>query len=313
MIKSMHSNRPFLPEELFQRQEAEAALADILKAERLSDQSIQFLGIGRNAVFATKQKVIKITPAKHTAIETLQAQIDLANFLYQNQFPIANSLIDNPLQGSVQGNDYLATVWRRIPKESQCQLVNLGEMISLFHELTKNYSGKLAQFDYLEKMNYRFQAIEKADLLSDSDLEVLAQFLDQKRLQWKKEKSSLRNGIIHGDVHLENIISTKKGSYLVDLDWISQGALENDLFKVFDRRFTGSKKTENLFFEGYGIDPNEYPRIGILQNLRLFSDFSRLLQNYGKSEANEIQKRMIYWRNNLDEEAPLWSPQQARQ
>lgn len=293
----MQPSRPLLPHERFSPASAwEAARHAGLSNPRL-------LAISRNAVFWCDEGVAKFYPDRPTDYRYLSEQMRLARFLSDRGFPVAAPISQNP----IQGDGYKLVLWQPLRGEPGAAPEALASLLFAFHAIGESYDRPLPDFDYLEKMGYRFEVLADSGLISDSDLSLLSAFLSEMGEAWGSATRVLGRGVIHGDAHQGNVITTPAGAYLIDFDWISRAHREADLFKACDRRYTGSLDSRKRFFDSYGIDPDAYPRIAVLEELTLFSSLSLLVELRAEEQGREIERRLVYYRSGRDPFAPLWS------
>lgn len=292
----MLPSRPLLPHERFSQASAwEAARRAALSSPRL-------LAISRNAVFWCDEGVAKFYPDQATDLAYLSEQMRLACFMADRGVRVSVPVSEQP----VQGDGYKLVVWQALRGEPGVDPHFLASLLSAFHAAGEGYDGSLPGFDYLKKMEYRFKAVVDSGRVSDDDLSVLSAFLSEMGEAWGSAGRVLGEGVIHGDAHQGNVITTPAGACLIDFDWVARSDREADLFKVCDQRFTGSLEARQRFFEAYGIDPDDYPRIFVLEQLTLFSALSLLVELRPRECGEEIERRLLYYRSGRDATAPLW-------
>lgn len=293
----MQPNRPLLPHERFSQESALRA------AGQAGLSNPRLLGIGRNAVFMCDQGIAKFYPDRPTDYQYLSEQINLARFMADQGVRVSAPLSGEP----VRGEGYKLVFWQALEGAPGASPEALAALLSDFHVAGERYYSPLPGFDYLEKMDYRLRAIVDSELISDFDLSVFEGFLSEMSESWDSAERVLGEGVIHGDAHQANVITTPSGAFLIDFDWVSRSDREADLFKICDRRYTGSPDTRSRFFDAYGLDPDAYPRIGMLEELTLFSSLSLLIELRARECREEIERRLIYFRSGRDPSSPLWS------
>lgn len=298
---SKRANKPLAASERFSKKKALEAVENINQVMPI--QNLDLLRIGMNAVFADELTVVRIhSPALDK--DFVQNQIDFANFLIEKGVLTPKPLKKEP----VLHNGYLVSFWQKINNLKDLDPVEAGSALKLFHQATADLpQGNRNYFDYFKKMEYRLKALKDSGLVSANDINYFENFLAREYQRWQETKRTLNDQVIHSDVNASNMLKNDQGVYIFDFDWVSFGPLEADLFKISLSRYGQGQDFENDFFQGYGLDPVDYPRISILYNLQLFSQTALLAVLEQTPEVKkEFKIRMKYWQNQEDPSSPAW-------
>jgi Ser/Thr protein kinase RdoA (MazF antagonist) len=287
------------------------ALPDALAAARLPrHQSPTLIRFGTNAVFRARdshgQSVIVRLAAPSTDIERVRAEVNISRWLHERGFPVAR-----PLTDALTVNGLTLSAWEYVPHDPR-QRINqrdLGQLISLLHDITADFQQPLSQWDPLWKVGQRLGRLRPNAAVAASDIKLLRR--EHQRLTHELERlpEGIGSGVTHGDVHVGNVLASARGPVLIDFERIEYGPREWDLIPlaVGARRFANVSDSDyRQFSDGYGYDVTSWDGFETLARVRELSATSWLLAlPQTPRTLKEASNRLRYWQGHPS--PPLWS------
>jgi Ser/Thr protein kinase RdoA (MazF antagonist) len=267
-----------------------------------SDQELELVRIGTNAVFFAGPVVVRVSPPDYPR-RLLQQQIDLASWLTRENF-----LTAAPLSDLHYVADCPVTLWVRIPSSRRATMHDLGQIARSFHDATNTYPGILPEWEPLGRLGDRLSQLKPDETISAAECSLLQ---DWKRTLTKTVANlqfALPTGPIHGDIHAGNVVASGDRCYLVDFDRIAYGPREWDLADpLAGMYFFEGDHDWPAFVEEYGYDLRQFNGAEDLVRLRGLFMLSWLLTLERTSEVrSEIATRLEYFKEP-DRAFPKWS------
>jgi Ser/Thr protein kinase RdoA (MazF antagonist) len=123
--------------------------------------------------------------------------------------------------------------------------------------------------DHLEVAQRHIAALREKSDLDDASIDFLMARANSMEREWNRFGSELGTGKIHGDIAVDNVLTTSRGPVLIDLDNAQIGPREWDLVKVIPGAPGGWQEEEwPEFARGYGYDPRATPASNVLRDVR---------------------------------------------
>jgi hypothetical protein len=137
----------------------------------------------------------------------------------------------------------------------------VGALLRKFHDATSSVA--VAPWAPLSRLEGQVAGLpaEQAAVLLGARAELLAA-LDS-------AGSVLGTGVLHGDVSLDNALSTADGPRFIDADWVACGPREYDLASAARRLAQGeiSASTYAAFCDAYGHDVRSWPGLPLMDRI----------------------------------------------
>lgn len=279
---------------------ASAALEDC----GLDDNNLELIRHGTNSVYKTKDYIVRVSH-KDSDLNNLVRQYNLATWLRSNNFPVPHS---TPIKII---DEYPTSIWERIHTTRPANMTDLGKMVKDFHKITTKYSGELITWNPLGRLGTRLEKIQTENLVDTERLKALREIIEHSVERVAEIEFDLPFGVIHGDLHLGNVVVGESGPYLIDFDRIAFGPREWDLIPPFAdiKLFSGDESSWGKFAAAYGFDATKKTYFEDILHLRSLYMFSWLFTLSKTSIVEqEIEKRFEYFLNPHAEIYRMWEP-----
>lgn len=171
-----------------------------------------------------------------------------------------------------------------------------GEVAAAAHEALGGWRGPLpgGRIDLIGQAQDRLRRL--ADRWPDpADVALLGAHL--KRLNGSAlSNSPLGEGVVHGDLHADNLLVSARGLVLLDWELAGIAPREWDFAAVgCAQRFFGQEGAVDAFAAGYGRDPGEV--VWELVELRaLLITAGQMLAAHTPAARTQAKRRLAYWR-----------------
>jgi hypothetical protein len=141
------------------------------------------------------------------------------------------------------------------------------------------------------------------------DLVVLAGVADRLAEAWPDpSEDPLGVAVVHGDLHLDNVVPASRGPVLADLELAGWGPASADVAPplVAVRRYGAPGTDVERFLEAYGADPRGWPGLEVLvEGYELWVTAWAVANRTGSARAErEARVRTQRWRSGS---SPPWS------
>ncbi|WP_246843173.1 phosphotransferase enzyme family protein [Allokutzneria sp. NRRL B-24872] len=250
----------------YTRPKLATALRAICDAVGLDSRGARLLRFVNNAVFqlAAQPVVVRIvlSPSlRHRADNVVKA----AAWLAEHDVPAVRLLpgIAQPIE--VDG--HIATLWQSVPENGPRPTgFDLARLLRRMHELP-HAPFTFRKWEPLLDVRRRLADAEELD---GGDRDFLELRVDEVESELASLRFPLRQGAIHGDAHLGNLISGSAEMLLCDLDSVCVGPREWDLtpLAVGMLRFGHGTERYRALARGYGFDVTRWPGFRVLRQVR---------------------------------------------
>ena len=238
----------------------------------LGDASLTLLKFGLLANFRVENppRFLKVAdPGFRSAQPILERSLRLSAWLDANGFPAAGAASEGFAE-PVQVDGAWAGLWRwENARDERPRPKPTGELLRRLHELLADCPVPLPEIDHLEVGRRHIAALREKSDLDDASIDFLLARADAMEREWARFGSELGTGKIHGDMAIDNVLTTDRGPVLIDLDNAQVGPREWDLVKVTPGSPGGWEEEEWAeFVRGYGYDPRGAPGSDVLRDVR---------------------------------------------
>lgn len=235
----------------------------------------------------------------------------VADLLGQLDVPVAR--LAPGFEQAIHANGWSATVWTLLPQEEDAEFVpaDLAGPLAAIHAvsvvpdwlprwdpITKSRQ-RLAQLDALDQPNHDFMNRWALDLgqTLDQIVERLNRWCDQLDVALDEVEWHLPPGVIHGDAHTGNLLTTREPqTVLCDLDSAAIGPREWDLTPAAHgvARFGRDPAQYQDLVSAYGWDVTTWPGWPTLRQIRELQLVTSVIASlHGRPDvADELAQRL---------------------
>ncbi|MBP2475488.1 aminoglycoside phosphotransferase (APT) family kinase protein [Crossiella equi] len=289
----------------YSRTKLRTALGEICHAAGLDPTGARLIRFVNNAVFQLLAhpvvvRIVLSPSLRYRADNVVRA----ARWLAEHDVPAVRLLpgLSQPLQ--VKG--HVATLWQAVPETGQATGMELAQLLKRLHALQEP-PGHLLRWDPLADVRRRLADAEELDA---GDREFLENRCEELAEQLARLDYHLPPGVIHGDAHVGNVISTPVGPLLCDLDSVCAGPREWDLtpLAVGKLRFRHTGDRYRQLSRAYGFDVTKWPGFPVLRQVRelkLTTGVLSILRS-NPDVRPELAKRMHSFRSG--DTRTRWTP-----
>jgi Ser/Thr protein kinase RdoA (MazF antagonist) len=281
-------------------------------AAGLVPSDYELLRFGTNAVFRLRDTpwVLRLRRPGAEPGE-IERQVLLARWLADRGFAVNRPAADpSPVMTGLQGAIGSFWEWVENDPNERIGVGDFGQMLGALHAMTDSYEPRreFPRWNAVAEIEDRLaQVDERPSFLPPQESELLRQWTEDVQRELTAVEWSLPVGVIHGDAHTGNVLATRKGGVLIDLDALSLGPREWDLVPtaVSNLRFRGELAPVAVFGEGYGFDLLAWSGWPVLRRLRELYMTSWLATVATSDERRaEVHHRIDTLRN--EREDVLW-------
>jgi Ser/Thr protein kinase RdoA (MazF antagonist) len=263
----------------------------------LGDASLTLLKFGVLANFRVENppRFLKIVdPSFGSAEQNLERSLRLSAWLDANGFPVAAAAEEGFAQPVAVGGAW-AGLWRwEDARDERPDPGETGELVRRLHDLLSDCPVPVPKLDQLEIAQRHIAALREKSDLDDPSIEFLLARAKSMEREWPRFGSELGTGTIHGDIALDNVLTTARGPVLIDLDDAQVGPREWDLVKAIPGSPGGWEEEEwPEFARGYGYDPRETPAGHVLREVRLLRTLVWTLSDRRYTHQLERGRRLL--------------------
>ena len=275
---------------------AAVALSDVCEQLDLDPTHAELLRLGENAIYALPDRELVVRIARSEDVrDRVEREVATAQWLADQGFPAVR--VAPALPQVVPAAGRLVTFWELIHETDEDKTASdLGSILARFHALPPP-PFSLPTFDPFSVVPARLAQPGEAQpddvaYLTDLHLDLVEAYRDL--------KFPTPLGLIHGDAHRSNLLTTSAGVLLSDFEVVAFGPREWDLTPtaVQVKRFGLSAQDYDGFVLAYGLDVTEwdgYPTLALIRELTMTT---WLMQNVGESAniADEFHTRVTSMR-----------------
>jgi Phosphotransferase enzyme family len=237
------------------------------------------------------------------------AVIAAAHWFEDHKIPAVRLWPDAPQPVSI--GPHLVTVWQHVPGHGPRPIAaDLAVILHAIHAVDDPHPAGIPAWSVAEGMRRRLRDSEG---LPTEALDFLTTEVDEITdclAELKIIPPLIPPGLIHGDAHLGNIISSPDGPVICDFDSTSIGPREWDLTPaaVGSLRFNYPTDVHAELVEFYGVDVTTWPGFPILRRLREFQLVVSVVPVLNANPALRPQ-----WQHRFDtyrqhDDATPWTP-----
>lgn len=238
----------------------------------LGDASLTMLKFGLLANFRVENppRFLKVAdPGFRSAEAVLERSLRLSAWLDANEFPVAAPAEEGLAEPVTVGEAWAGLWCWEDARDERPQPERTGELLRRLHELLSDCPVPVPEVDHLEIAQRHIAALREKSDLDHASIEFLLARADSMKREWTRFGSELGTGAIHGDIAVDNVLTTSRGPVLIDLDNAQVGPREWDLVKVIPGSPGGWREEEwPEFARGYGYDPLGVPGSDVLREVR---------------------------------------------
>ena len=238
----------------------------------LGDASLTLLKFGLLANFRVENppRFLKLAdPGFRSAHPILERSLRLSAWLDANGFPTAAAAEEGLAEPVVVGSAW-AGLWDWVDaREERPEPRLTGQLLRRLHDLLSDCPVPVPEIDHLEVARRHIAALREKSDLDEGSIQFLLDRADAMGREWARFGSELGTGKIHGDMAIDNVLTTSAGPVLIDLDNAQIGPRDWDLIKVLPGSPGGWSEDEwTEFARGYGYDPRTAPGSEVLRDVR---------------------------------------------
>jgi Ser/Thr protein kinase RdoA (MazF antagonist) len=226
----------------------------------LDPSGYELLRFGTNAVFRLSGTPWVLRLRRPGAeLVSIERQVSLALWLSKQNFAVNRPAVEiAPMTTGAEGA--IASFWEWVKSDPGVDIgvEEFGAILSEFHSLTDGYeSGReFPGWNAIVEIEQRLAQAEEGSFLAPEERDLLQQWTEEVKRELAVVEWSLPPGVIHGDAHTGNVLATKRGGVMIDLDALAQGPREWDLVPtaVACLRFRQDLAQVAAFSDAYGFD-----------------------------------------------------------
>jgi len=260
---------------------------------------VELVRFGTNAVYKLEPLQIAVRVSRPGAPpEWTERELAVTKWLSQRGFPTVAPLESVSQGAEVYGS--LVTFWPWLEHNEENPSPDLfGKLLRQLHNLTEFYSEPLPPWNPAVIIEMLLAHLRQSNHLAPSDLDLLRRWHNWLAPQLDDQSSELGTGLVHGDAHIGNCVSSDRGLLLLDFDYVCHGPREWDLIPetLGPRRFGRSRQDYQDFADAYGYDVTAWPgyRICALTRELLITCWRLDVEAISPVRA-EGERRLRYWR-----------------
>lgn len=275
-------------------EDAAQAAREALTVLGMPGKPFHLLRLGENALYKVECADLLLRVARPiTSRDRVRRSLVAARMLGAQGIPVAQPAALSNVEEPLILSTGIVSAWRFYPSApaSHINFNDFGGLLRNLHDHGPDVASLLDDWDPIAPIRRR--------LLSAAEIGAPRPWTDElyHRLNTIEQDLELLDpilsvGIIHGDAHTGNILSTEQGLVIIDLDDLCTGPREVDLIPTLVqlRRFSVTEDDWASFVEGYGMDDPSLLDSSPLASLRELHMTVWLLQQYGLSE--ELDKEL---------------------
>lgn len=281
--------------------ELRAAVVDACTRMNLDADDAELIQYSVNAVFRLVTAPVVVRVAAGTLGQERGSRlVTVAEWLTDHNAPTVRLLDgDQP----IDAGGFTFTFWHELDVRSEWTATDLARPLRELHRLQPN--SAMPEWDPFSIARDRLAATDSG--LSANDLAWLHEQWDAAESDYRKWRTAMPTGVVHGDPHLGNLLADGDRVVLCDLDETGIGPLLWDLVPQavgasrFDR-----EPFYRQFVAAYGADVRDEPYWPVLQHIRELIMATSVLP--GLSHRPEVAAEHAHRLNSLraGDTAAVW-------
>jgi Ser/Thr protein kinase RdoA (MazF antagonist) len=249
----------------------------------LSSDGAELLRLGENAIYQLAHAPVVVRIARSAdRLPRVQKELCVARWLAKAGVPAVR--VDDKIDQPLLVDGHPVTFWRMVTGGDPAPThIDLARLLAAFHR-AQNCRCELSRFDPLTPSEAR---LAKATDVAARDRDFLrARCADMTR-QLKELAFALPQGPIHGDAHVNNLLTDHGRVVLLDFESSAFGPREWDLLPtaIAVDRYGRSEKQYREFADTYGFDVRSWAGYPVLREVRELTMTTWIMQNIGESPA----------------------------
>ncbi|MEV6071276.1 aminoglycoside phosphotransferase family protein [Nocardia sp. NPDC052001] len=243
-------------------------LREVCAVLGVDDSGAQLLHQRSNAVYLLPEDALIVRLAPNTDLRRRRAATSIAVTRWLGTTGTDIALAPTPTTQPIITDTAVATIWPYCPSPAQPGPDVLGELVRRLHGVPvppfamPRYRPLARLLEALEIDSARhvpaLDLAERAWLLERTE-SVIAEFTET--------RFPLGHGLIHADVHEENVVRQGGQWKLIDWDGCCVGPRELDLVMMIPDHFHQSRAARGQFAQAYGRDLLDWAQWPVLQAL----------------------------------------------
>ncbi len=289
--------------------DAERAAREALHKLGRASAELRLVRLGENALFhaPTLEALLRVARPQKSA-KSIAHTVAVARRLRAEGVPAPEPLTFETLEQPFVSSFGTVTVWRyyREDRSQSLPFRDFGGLLREFHSRAVDLEDCLPAWRPLEHTRRRLDAARQQRVPQEW-LRVLDRRVTEVEEGLERLSSVLGRGPVHGDAHRGNVLLTRDGPVLLDLDEVCVAPREWDLAPtlVTRRRFGMSQEDWHGFSMAYGYDLAQSPAAVPLVRLRELAMTTWLLQQHGGT--GEIDAELERRIGSLEEDGHSWT------
>lgn len=218
-----------------------------------------------------------------------EREVEVARWLGRAGLPVGRPL-DGKQPFDAAGT--VVTLWEAVEGEWTVP-ADLAALLARLHRLWPPAALALPELDPFDRLAERAALVRG---LSPAEKTRLADLVEELRGAYAQVRPVLPRAVIHGDANIGNVLKTRRGAVLFDLDGVCWGPPEWDLVLTALYRELGwhSDEEYRAFCDAYGFDVTTWDGYPVFKRIRELRMVSWLAQKAGESREidEEIHRRL---------------------
>jgi Ser/Thr protein kinase RdoA (MazF antagonist) len=249
----------------------------------LSSDGAELLRLGENAICQLADAPIVVRIARSAdRLPRVQKELCIARWLANGGVPAVR--VDDKIDQPLLVGGHPVTFWHMVTSGDPAPThVNLARLLAAFHR-AQNCPCELPGFDPLTPSQAR---LDKATDVAASDRDFLNTRCADMNEQLDHLAFALPRGPIHGDAHVNNLLTDHGQVVLLDFESSAFGPREWDLLPtaIAVDRYGRSEQQYREFAGTYGFDVRGWAGYPVLREVRELTMTTWIMQNIGESPA----------------------------
>jgi Ser/Thr protein kinase RdoA (MazF antagonist) len=243
----------------------------------------ELLRLGENAIYQLADTPVVVRIARSAdRLPRVQRELCIARWLANAGVPAVR--VDDKIGQPLLVDGHPVTFWHTVTGGDPAPThIDLARLLAAFHR-AQNCPCELPDFDPLTTSQAR---LAKATDVAASDRDFLSARCANMNEQLKHLAFALPTGPIHGDAHVNNLLTDHGQVVLLDFESSAFGPREWDLLPtaIAVDRYGRSQKQYREFADTYGFDVRAWAGYPVLREVRELTMTTWIMQNIGESPA----------------------------
>ncbi|MFD9701238.1 phosphotransferase enzyme family protein [Lentzea sp. NPDC059081] len=248
-----------------------------------------------NAIYLLphEQIVVRLAPATSLRQQRAATVIEVTRWLATQPNPTA--LSPTPGNQPITTDAAVATFWPYRPTGITVSPTDLGQLLKKLHQQpTPPFA--IPPYRPLHRLREALliDGERTEPILASHDAQWLADQADRLIEQFTGMDTPLGTGLVHADVHAENVILDAGRWLLIDFDHVCTGPRELDLVSGLPDHFQEPEARRAMFLAAYGQDLTSWPGWTVFRDITELHSLSAYVRLASTSSAarHELHKRI---------------------